>query len=111
MTAAPLLANSMHPLGMPIHLGSGWMDENEYHHALYMSQSEQTMMPLHPGANYAMHPNQAILQIGENKPRLSKEQAERLERVFAQEYKPSTLKKKELANEMGVDVAKVNVSY
>jgi len=50
-----------------------------------------------------------VLHIGENKPRLTKEQADRLEAVFAVEYKPSTQKKKELANEMGVEVAKVNV--
>jgi hypothetical protein len=46
----------------------------------------------------------------EPKPRLAKDEVELLEREFAKNPKPISSLKRELAEQMGVDVARINVS-
>ena len=45
----------------------------------------------------------------ESKPRLSKDQHERLEREFRQNRKPSTAVKKQFSQQLGISLEKVNV--
>lgn len=53
------------------------------------------------------------LQAGERtetKPRLAKDEVARLERIFAENHKPNSNVKRKLAEEMRVEVARINVS-
>jgi hypothetical protein len=47
----------------------------------------------------------------EPKPRLAKEEVELLEREFAKNQKPSSTTKRELAEQMGVEVPRINVGF
>jgi hypothetical protein len=46
----------------------------------------------------------------DTKPRLSKQEVEILERQFQEQHKPSSNTKRQLADRMGVDIARINVS-
>lgn len=46
----------------------------------------------------------------DTKPRLSKGEVEILERQFQEQHKPSSNTKRQLADRMGVDIARINVS-
>ena len=46
---------------------------------------------------------------GDTKPRLSKGEVEILERQFQEQHKPSSNTKRQLADRMGVDIARINV--
>ena len=47
----------------------------------------------------------------ESKPRLAKEEVDKLEREFQRNHKPNSSLKKQLAEEMRVDIARINVFY
>jgi hypothetical protein len=47
----------------------------------------------------------------EPKPRLAKDEVELLEREFAKNQKPSSSTKRELAEQMGVEVPRINVGF
>ncbi|KAL1890193.1 hypothetical protein Cpir12675_005509 [Ceratocystis pirilliformis] len=49
-------------------------------------------------------------QTAETRPRFTKEEVERLEAMYQQDVKPSTEAKKHMAMELGVAIAKINVS-
>ena len=53
----------------------------------------------------AMH----LAKPAEPKPRLAKDEVDLLEREFSKNQKPSSSTKRELAEQMGVDVARINV--
>ena len=121
MTAPPIhgqftdVRGMMAPFGPPMNLHPSWSDGSDHHQMAHHQHSGQhTNMPSArpPPPDYAMlhqAQSQPVLTVGENKPRLTKEQADRLEAVFQQEYKPSTAKKRELAHDMVVGIEKINV--
>lgn len=47
----------------------------------------------------------------ESKPRLAKEEVDKLEREFQRNHKPNSSLKKQLAEEMRVDIARINVFH
>jgi hypothetical protein len=47
----------------------------------------------------------------ESKPRLAKEEVDKLEREFQRNHKPNSSLKKHLAEEMRVDIARINVLH
>lgn len=59
-------------------------------------------MMVGPGS---LHPSKQT----EPKPRLAKDEVELLEREFAKNPKPNTSLKRELAEQMGVEVPRINV--
>lgn len=61
--------------------------------------SQQAMMGMPPSGTK-----------NETKPRLGKEEVEILEREFNNNQKPTTNTKRQYAEEMGVDLARINVS-
>jgi hypothetical protein len=73
--------------------------------------------PHHSLHNYAMAAQQPSMigmpastsKSNETKPRLGKDEVEILEREFKKNPKPSTQTKRQFAEEMGVDLARINV--
>lgn len=68
-------------------------------------QHQQTTAALMGQAN--MH----FSKPAEPKPRLAKDEVELLEREFAKNPKPSSSTKRELAEQMGVEVPRINVGF
>lgn len=60
---------------------------------------------------HALHPDMEQRVSHESKPRLSKEQQDILERHFQAQPKPSTTIKRGFADNLGVPLDKINVSY
>lgn len=71
---------------------------NDPHHTYAMAQSAP-MIAL---------PN--VAKANETKPRLGKDEVDILEREFKKNPKPTTQTKRQFAEEMGVDLARINVS-
>lgn len=55
--------------------------------------------------------NMHLSKPAEPKPRLAKDEVELLEREFAKNQKPSSSTKRELAEQMGVEVPRINVGF
>jgi len=66
--------------------------------------------------NYAMAQSTSMIAMpnvvkgNETKPRLGKDEVDILEREFKKNPKPTTQTKRQFAEEMGVDLARINVS-
>jgi len=54
--------------------------------------------------------NQQVSDKNDTKPRLAKQEVELLERHFQENHKPPSALKRQLADQMGVDVARINVN-
>lgn len=88
-------------------------------------QQPQPQGPQHPYWSqlmaYYQHQQRAAVMMGqgnmhlskptEPKPRLAKDEVELLEREFAKNPKPSSSTKRELAEQMGVEVPRINVGF
>lgn len=65
---------------------------------------------MNPAAEWRRHP---MMHHGpratESKPRLAKEEVDKLEAEFQRNHKPNSILKKKLAEEMRVDIARINV--
>jgi hypothetical protein len=85
------------------HLHQGmpqYTDSHQQHmHGYALAQQSGTMMAM------ANHQGKA----NETKPRLGKEEVEILEREFKKNQKPTTQTKRSFAEEMGVELARINV--
>jgi hypothetical protein len=55
--------------------------------------------------------NMHLSKPAEPKPRLAKDEVELLEREFSKNQKPSSSTKRELAEQMGVEVPRINVGF
>lgn len=82
-----------------------------YHHepmsSHYADVHPGYAMPQHSAPMIAM-PNPA--KTNETKPRLGKDEVDILEREFKKNPKPTTQTKRQFAEDMGVDLARINVS-
>jgi hypothetical protein len=83
-----------------------------YHHEAMSSHYAD----VHPG--YAMQQHSAPMiampnptKTNETKPRLGKDEVDILEREFKKNPKPTTQTKRQFAEDMGVDLARINVSF
>lgn len=86
-------------------------------------QYPETQFPSHPGFGLQyLYPfqdqrtqlvsdhNTAAESKSESKPRLSKEEVDKLERIFQENPKPSSSVKAQLADELGLERPRINVS-
>ncbi|PBP28301.1 hypothetical protein BUE80_DR000643 [Diplocarpon rosae] len=85
------------------------------HHQHQRHQFHPEQLPYNDGhQKYAMsHPAQLIVmpncaKANETKPRLGKDEVDILEREFKKNPKPTTLTKRQFAEDMGVDLARIN---
>jgi hypothetical protein len=60
---------------------------------------------------YAMAPVPTAPKTSETKPRLGKDEVDILEREFKQNPKPTTQTKRQFADDMGVELARINVGF
>jgi hypothetical protein len=92
----------------------------EYLDPVYQQYSHQGMPPYpdaHNMQHYAMAQQSAAMmpmptgtKTNETKPRLGKDEVDILEREFKKNPKPTTQTKRQFAEDMGVDLARINVS-
>lgn len=73
--------------------------------ALYQQHQQRAAAAMMGQGN--MHPSKQT----EPKPRLAKDEVELLEREFAKNPKPNSSTKRELAEQMGVEVPRINVGF
>lgn len=84
----------MPPQGMP-----AYTEAQQNMHNYAMAQQSASMMAMPPTA-----------KTNETKPRLGKDEVDILEREFKKNPKPTTQTKRQFAEDMGVDLARINVS-
>jgi hypothetical protein len=103
-----------------------YLEQPSYHHFQHrhhdpMSQGIPAFLDaqqsLHTYAALARQQSTAMMGIPnvpkapETKPRLGKEEVEVLEREFKKNPKPTTQTKRQFAEDMGVDLARINVRW
>jgi hypothetical protein len=76
-----------------------YLETDSNPHTLTMAQQFQSSMAL---------PN-ASMEMNETKPRLGKDEVDILEREFKRNPKPTTMTKRQFAEDMGVDLSRINV--
>jgi len=89
-----------------------------YQHQQHFSHLEQMRMSAHYAdihQTYAMQQQQmpmpATTKTNETKPRLGKDEVDILEREFKKNPKPTTQTKRQFAEDMGVELARINVGF
>jgi len=88
----------------------------EYYEPPFHAQYQQDHIAAHyPDLHhYNMVPQHPMIampaQKSETKPRLGKDEVEILEREFKKNQKPTTQTKRQFADDMGVELARINVS-
>ncbi|TVY80924.1 hypothetical protein LSUE1_G007332 [Lachnellula suecica] len=91
----------------------------EYLDAVYQQYPHHQGMPQYSDAQHSMHNNAMAQQAGmmpmptaqktnETKPRLGKDEVDILEREFKKNPKPTTQTKRQFAEDMAVDLARIN---
>ena len=91
--------------------------ELNFHHFQQQNHHEGLASYSEAQHNYAMAAQRAAMiglpssatKANETKPRLGKDEVEILEREFKKNPKPTTQTKRQFAEEMGVDLARINV--
>lgn len=86
-----------------------------YVHTVYSTQQyihgDAYNFPVNQAADWRRH---HMMHHGaratESKPRLAKEEVDKLEAEFRRNHKPNSILKKKLAEEMRVDIARINVT-
>jgi len=75
---------------------------------LYLSENTASL-PYSGASMMAMLTNSSFTQKNETKPRLGKDEVEFLEREFKKNPKPTTQTKRQFAEDMRVELARINV--
>lgn len=96
-------------------ISHGYQSHYPYRNQYYPPQSvlryhgNPPACPRDPREALIHHDHHVVARTTEPKPRLAKEEVDKLEREFQRNYKPNSIIKKQLAEEMGVDLARINV--
>lgn len=90
------------PYGLPQHFSNFW---NPHAMAYFQQQQQQQQQRAAMMGHAGMHGSKQT----EPKPRLAKDEVELLEREFSKNQKPNSSTKRELAEQMGVEVPRINV--
>jgi hypothetical protein len=96
-----------------------YLEQPTYHHFQH-HHDQMYADPQHNMHSYAAMAHQQPSTMGipqsttrtnETKPRLGKDEVEILEREFKKNPKPTTQTKRQFAEDMGVDLARINVCF
>ena len=98
-----------------------YMEPSFQHYQTHHDQLSQQVLSAYNESQQNLH-NYTIAQptmiamptttkTNETKPRLGKEEVDILEREFKKNPKPTTQTKRQFADDMGVDLARINVSW
>lgn len=93
------------PMSMPPTYHAVTYDDQQF----YQPEVYSDMMQHSPMTNTAIH-SEDFPDRNDAKPRLAKQEVELLERHFQENHKPPSSLKRQLAENMGVQVCRINVS-
>lgn len=94
---------------MPISLPSSYHGLPYADQQFYQQEVYSEMIQASPMNNIAIH-SEDFPDRNDTKPRLAKQEVELLERHFQENHKPPSSLKRQLAESMGVQVCRINVS-